>query len=156
MDITKQLEEAGLYFEDGILGGVGSGGGGYYDYISDKISGFHLDKFDEDEFNNWYDNLSKNSLNSATYYRELGEENEDEINYDLIKEIGKGIYNIGEEGLAEIDEEGNITLYAIPTIVGRTIFTPISMYNNIVKIDKNELKELLQQNITKPMSCGIV
>jgi hypothetical protein len=37
-DVADEIEAAGIYLDDGILGGVGSGGGGYYDWISDKIS----------------------------------------------------------------------------------------------------------------------
>ena len=49
-----KLENAGFEFEDGILGGVGSGGGGYYDFISDKILSlfvlYHLSLFKNSGF----------------------------------------------------------------------------------------------------------
>ena len=47
-DVADEIEAAGIYLDDGILGGVGSGGGGYYDWISDKISGYHIDRFNEE------------------------------------------------------------------------------------------------------------
>ena len=37
-DQTDLFVKAGFDFDDGLLGGVGSGGGGYYDFISDKIN----------------------------------------------------------------------------------------------------------------------
>jgi hypothetical protein len=40
--IADAIEQFGWYFDDGILGGVGSGGAGYYDTISDEISGYDL------------------------------------------------------------------------------------------------------------------
>jgi len=93
-DIESELEKAGFGFDDGILGGVGSGGGGYYDRISDRISGFNGDKFNEDELNKWYDNFSKESFNSSTFSKEDLEENE----YDeaIISQIQPGIYKVGE------------------------------------------------------------
>jgi hypothetical protein len=164
-DITSDLENAGFEFGDGILGGVGSGGGGYYDYISDKISGFNLDKFNEKEFNTWYDNISKDSLNSFTYEKENSEENEDEIDYDSLKSFKPGIYNVGEEGyggFAEIHSNGDITLYAQPTLsnLDGDEFKPIFSLNSDgsikILISKEELKQHLQQNIKTPGSWGII
>jgi len=81
-DIDKELVDAGIDSSEGILGGVGSGGAGYYDWISDKISGLHIDKFNEDEFDNWYDNFSKDSFNSFRYEKEFAYENEWEDIFD--------------------------------------------------------------------------
>ena len=43
-------------FDDGILGGVGSGGAGYYDNANDLIYGFNQKgPWNEEEFNKFYD-----------------------------------------------------------------------------------------------------
>jgi len=39
-DVEDILVKAGFSFDDGILGGVGSGGAGYYDNVNDKIYGY--------------------------------------------------------------------------------------------------------------------
>jgi len=165
-NIEAELEEAGLNFGDGILGGVGSGGGGYYDYISDKISGYNLDEFNENEFNSWYDGFSKDKFNEFTYEREEREENEDGVDYDMIKQIGVGIYLVGEQleygGQAEIDENGDLTVYAIPTLSDLdgdesfAIFTLRSNGSIKPEIDKNELMNKLKENIENPGTWGIV
>lgn len=160
-DITSKLEAAGLDFSDGILGGVGSGGGGYYDGISDKISGFKLDKFDENEFNTWYDGFDKDSFNSFTYVKEFSEENEDEIDYDSLSDLKPGIYSMTEEnGCAEIHSNGDITLYANPMISDDNDFQPIFTLNSDGSVkpemSKEELKNYLQQNTQKSGAWGII
>lgn len=165
-DIAPELEAAGIGFEDGILGGVGSGGGGYYDYISDKISGYNLDQFNENEFNKWYDGFNKDSFNSFTYEKEFADENEYDINYDIISNIKPGIYNVGEPaygGFAEIHDNGDITLYATPTLSDSdgkefdAIFTLNSDGSVKSEMSKEELKSYLQQNTQNPSpSWGIV
>lgn len=162
-DITSNLENAGFQFDDGILGGVGSGGGGYYDYISDKISGINLDKFNENEFNTWYDNISKDSLNSFTYEKENSEENEDEIDYDSLKSLKPGIYDLSDYGgFAEIHSNGDITLYAQPTLSDpdgdelKPIFSLNSDGSIKILIPKEQLKQHLQQNLQKSGSWGII
>jgi hypothetical protein len=162
-DITSKLEDAGLYFDDGILGGVGSGGGGYYDPASDKISGVKLDKFDENEFNTWYDGFDKDSFNSFTHVKEFSEENEDEIDYDSLSDLKPGIYNMTEEnGCAEIHSNGDITLYANPMLSDEegNEFQPIFTLNSDGSVkpemSKEEVKNKLQQNLQKPGAWGIV
>jgi hypothetical protein len=165
-DIASKLEAAGLNFNDGILGGVGSGGGGYYDSISDKISGYNLDKFDENEFNKWYDGFDKDSFNSFTYEKEFAEDNEYDIDYDIISNIKPGIYNVGEPaygGFAEIHSNGDITLYATPTLSDgdgsefNAIFTLNSDGSVKPEMSKEEVKNRLQQNVENPRAgWGIV
>jgi hypothetical protein len=157
-DIEDLLVKAGLYFDDGILGGVGSGGAGYYDFISDKISGFNMDKFDEKEFNNWYDNFSKEDFNEFIYEKEFSEENEDNIDYDMIGQLSPGIYSVGDQGYAEIYSNGNIQLFAIPMLSSdfsfsgdmenyfEPIFTMDTSGNVVPAMDKDEVKKKLESN----------
>jgi hypothetical protein len=162
-DITSKLEAAGLDFSDGILGGVGSGGGGYYDPASDKISGFNLDKFDENEFNKWYDGFDKDSFNSFTYEKEFSEDNEDGIDYDSLSDLKPGIYSMTEEnGCAEVSSNGDITLYANPMLSDEEFneFKPIFSLNSDGSVkpemSKEEVKNKLQQNLQKRGAWGIV
>jgi hypothetical protein len=163
-DIASKLESAGLNFDDGILGGVGSGGGGYYDFISDKISGYNLDKFDENEFNKWYDGFDKSSFNSTTY--EKADFNDYDIDSDIISNIKPGIYNVGEPeygGFAEINDNGDITLYATPTLSDGdgTKFDAVFILDSDGSVkpgmSKEEVKNRLQQNVQNPKAgWGIV
>jgi hypothetical protein len=162
-NILSTLEQAGLNFDDGILGGVGSGGGGYYDDISDKISGYNLDKFDERSFNAWYNSINKDSLNSHTYESEFSEENEDGIDYEFISnKIKPGIYDLGDNiGYAEIISDGSVTVYAIPSLDGgnfeyEPIFSLDSNGNIKPKMSKEKVKSMLKQNTTKPGSYAIL
>ena len=151
-DIENILVQAGFDFTDGLLGGVGSGGGGYYDFISDKISGFNLDKFDEKEFNNWYDNFSKEDFSEFIYEKEFSEENEDDIDYDMIGQLSPGIYSVGDQGYAEIYSNGNIQLFAIPMLsddMGSSfepIFTMDASGNVVPAMGKDEVKKKLESN----------
>ena len=113
-DIEDIIIKAGINLEDGILGGVGSGGGGYYDSVSDKISGYNLDKFDIDEFNKWYDNFSKEDFSEFRYEKEFSEENEDGVNYGMIGQISPGIYAVSDMGYAQIHDNGDIQLFSPP------------------------------------------
>jgi len=158
-DIASKLEAAGLDFYDGILGSVG-GGGGYYDSISDKISGFKIDEFNEDEFNEWYDGFNKDSFNSVTYEKDNGDYN---IDYGVISSIKPGIYNVYEYGgFAEIHNNGDITLYAFPTLSDKdgSVFDPIFTLNSDGNVkpemSKEEVKNRLQQNLQKPGTWSII
>ena len=54
-DVEDILVKAGFRFNDGILGGVGSGGAGYYDRANDLIYGFNQKgPWNEEEFNKFY------------------------------------------------------------------------------------------------------
>lgn len=161
-DIQNELEDAGFSFDDGLLGGVGSGGGGYYDYISDKINGYNIDKFDEKEFDNWYDNFSKTDFNDGVW--NASEMENYEIDIEKIKKLGAGIYTVGGDkgGLAEITDTGDVILYAEPILsnddgdVFKPIFTMDEKGNIINKISKEELKNYLIQNIEKPGAWSII
>lgn len=164
-DIISKLIEAGLFFDDGILGGLGSGSNGYYDSISDKISGYDLDEFNENEFNKWFDNFDIDSFACITY--EIDDEEYEDINFDIIRQIKKGIYSVGKlnngGGIAEIDKDKNLTLYSPPILTnndGNTVLLPIFdiNYNGMVisLINKNELISKLKQNITNPGSWYII
>ena len=164
-DIESRLVDAGFSFDDGILGGVGSGGAGYYDFISDKISGFRINKFDEKEFNKWYDGFNKDSFSLFTYTKEFSKDNEDGIDYETISDLKPGIYQVNEPGyggFAEIHDNGDVTLYASPTISDDNgyEFKPIFSLNNDGSIkqemSKEEVKKLLQQNIQTPGSWSII
>ena len=135
-DQTDLFVKAGFIFDDGLLGGVGSGGGGYYDFISDKISGYNIDKFDEEEFNNWYDNFSKKDFNSLVYDSRL-----------------MGDYEIDPSGLPKgIHQLDTITIYAYPTLVDEnggefiTIFSLDKNGNIVPEISKEEVKAKLASN----------
>ena len=151
-DIEGLLVKAGLNFDDGLLGGVGSGGAGYYDSISDKISGFNIDKFDEKEFNNWYDNFSKEDFQEFTFEKEFSEENEDDIDYDMIGQLSPGIYSVGNQGYAEIHSNGDVQLFATPMLsdnrgdYSKPIFTMDTSGNIVQAMDKDEIKKKLESN----------
>lgn len=161
-DIGYILEEAGLNFGDGILGDVGSGGGGYYDFISDEISGYNLDQFNEDEFNNWYNSFSLNSFNSYTYYKEYNEVNEHGINYTIISQIPPGFYIVMDKGFAQIENNGDFTLYATPLLSNFNLeeYLPIFSLDRggkVIKlISKEKVAEKLKQNIENPGTWGII
>jgi hypothetical protein len=145
-DGEQIFSDAGFNFEDGLLGGVGSGGGGYYDGISDKINGFSLDKFDENEFNQWYDNFTIDSFSQHNMGKdEYGEEYN--INANSIPE---GLY--GLEGGAALVTHDDITLYAYPILVNDygMIENPIFKLNNsknaIPGLTKDEVKQKLMSN----------
>ena len=151
-DIKDIITKAGINLDDGILGGVGSGGAGYYDSISDKISGYNLDKFDEDVFNKWYDNFSKEDFSSTRKEKEFSEENDDGINYNIIGQINPGIYAVGNMGYAQIHDNGDIQLFATPTLGDdditkelEPIFTMDSSGNAVPAMDREEVKSKLQQ-----------
>ena len=145
-DQTDLFVKAGFIFDDGLLGGVGSGGGGYYDFISDKISGYHIDKFDEEEFNNWYDNFSKKDFNSLVYDSKLMGD------YEIDPSgLPKGIHQLDTAGAGEVMDD-KITIYAYPTLVDEnggefiTIFSLDKDGNIVPEISKEEVKAKLASN----------
>ena len=145
-DQTDLFVKAGFIFDDGLLGGVGSGGGGYYDFISDKISGYHIDKFDEEEFNNWYDNFSKKDFNYIDY-------DSKRMEYYEIDPSGlpKGIHQLDTAGAGEVMDD-KVTIYAYPTLSdfeGREFITIFSLDkdgNIVPEISKEEVKAKLASN----------
>ena len=145
-DQTDLFVKAGFGFEDGLLGGVGSGGGGYYDFISDKISGFNIDKFDEEEFNNWYDNFSKKDFNSLVY------DSEEMEDYGIDPSgLPKGIHQLQDAGAGEVMDD-KITIYAYPTLIDDrgsdfiTIFSLDKNGNVVPRASKEEVKAKLASN----------
>ena len=143
----ETFEEAGFNFDDGILGGVGSGGAGYYDGISDEISGYNLDKFNEKEFENWYNNFSKDSFNSFTYGTEDLEDYE--IDFPMLP---KGIHQLEDvEGAAEVTED-EVTFYAYPILSGIENEERIEIFGLsndgkvVAKLPKEEVKAKLSNN----------
>ena len=152
-DVADEIEAAGIYLGDGILGGVGSGSAGYYDWISDKISGYHIDKFNEEEFDNWYDNFSKDSFSSFKYEIENKEINDwEDMDWDGLFALGVGIHAIEDLGFVEIHDNGDVELFAAPILAsGDNInFDPIfgmdDSGNIIPLIDKEELRIKLSAN----------
>ena len=145
-DQTDLFVKAGFSFDDGLLGGVGSGGGGYYDFISDKISGYHIDKFDEEEFNNWYDNFSKKDFNSIVYNSKKMED------YEIDPSgLPKGIHQLDDAGAGEVMDDV-ITIYAYPTLSDEDggefikIFSLDKDGNIVPEISKEEVKAKLASN----------
>jgi hypothetical protein len=143
----ETFEEAGFEFDDGILGGVGSGGAGYYDQISDRISGFNLDKFNEKEFEKWYGSFSKNSFNKVVYSGEDFDENG--IDFSMLP---KGIHQLEDlDGAAEVTED-QVILYAYPTLgddMGEERIPIFGLDNNgkvVTKLPKEEVKAKLSNN----------
>ena len=149
-DIESILVKAGFNFEDGVLGGVGSGGAGYYDDINDKIFGFNDDQFNEEAFSSWYDSFSKESFNSFRYSQE--DLADYQINKDVTSQVKPGIYSIGEVGYAEIHSDGDIEVFAAPLLgdedgnVPDEIFGMDGSGNPVPKMDKEEVKTKLQQD----------
>ena len=150
-------------FDDGILGSVGSGGGGYYDFISDKINGYNIDTFNEDEFNKWYDNFSLEDFNSVDY-DDIDMEDYD-IDRNQISKFPPGFYNVGEPGyggFAQIKDNGDIILFANPTLADMNggLYYPIFSIDgtgNIVKnMSKEEVASKLRQNLENPRSWFII
>ena len=163
INIESELQDAGFMFDDGILGSVGSGGGGYYDFISDKINGYNIDTFNEDEFNKWYDNFSLEDFNSVDY-DDIDMEDYD-IDRNQISKFPPGFYNVGEPGyggFAQIKDNGDIILYANPTLADMNggLYYPIFSIDgtgNIVKnMSKEEVASKLRQNLENPRSWFII
>ena len=125
--------------------------------------GFDLDKFNQAEFDKWYDGFSKDSFSSNKYESQFAEENEDDIDYDAVRQIGKGVYAVGELGYAEIHENGDVILYAEPflsDINGTEEFLPIfsldSNGNIVQEMSKEEVEDKLKQNIENPGAWAIL
>jgi len=151
-DVEDVLKKAGFRFDDGILGGVGSGGAGYYDNANDLIYGFNQKgPWNEEEFNKFYDNFS---FNSNVYEKEFAEENDDPYDYDMVAQILKpGIYSIGDEGYVEIRSNGDVEIYAIPQLSddeGRVFLPAFKMDASgraIPLFSKDEMRKMLKDDM---------
>jgi hypothetical protein len=155
-DIEDVLLKAGFKFDDGLLGGVGSGGAGYYDWVNDDIYGYNQSgPWNEEEFSKFYDNFkSKNDFSSNTYEKEFSEENEDGINYDMVAQMVKpGIYSVGDDGYAEIYDNGNVEVFSKPRLAdvdGSNWFDAWKMDDNgnaIAQFSKDELRKRLKDDM---------
>ena len=145
-DVEGELIDAGFYFDDGILGGVGSGGAGYYDYANDKIYGYNQSgPWNEEEFNKFYDNFE---FNSNLYDSEDLEDNE--ISQP---ELDKGIYAVEDMGYARIHSNGDVELYAIPFLSnedGRVFLPAFKMDASgkaIPQFSKDEMRKMLKDDM---------
>jgi len=151
-DVEDVLKKAGFRFDDGILGGVGSGGAGYYDNANDLIYGFNQKgPWNEEEFNKFYDNFS---FNSNVYEKEFAEENDDPYDYDMVAQMLKpGIYSIGGEGYVEIRSNGDVEIYAIPQLSddeGRVFLPAFKMDASgraIPLFSKDEMRKMLKDDM---------
>lgn len=152
--IAGKLERMGLDFEEGILGGVGSGGGGYYDGISDKISGYNLDEFNEEEFNKWYDGFTIDSFNKCNTSLE---DNEIEKRFKM----EPGLYAIGGDGAIKIINDNEYELIAFPILTGNNfemdvIFTLDKKGNVIALMSKEEVASRLKMNLEKKDTWSLI
>ena len=142
-DVEDILVKAGFNFNDGILGGVGSGGAGYYDLANDKIYGFNMrGPWNEEEFTRLYDNCEF----SANYFTSKDLE-------DLGRsqpQLGKGIYAVGNDGYVQIHDNGDVEIFAMPQLsdLDGTQFLPaFKMDANgraIPQFSKDEMRRLMK------------
>ena len=151
-DIEDILLQAGLIFDDGLLGGVGSGGAGYYDHVNDNIYGFNQSgPWNEEEFSKFYDNFSKDDFAEFRYEKEVSQENEDGINYDMVAQMVRpGLYAVGNDGYAQIHDNGDIQIFSIPSLSpeggGEAIpaFKMDSSGNAVPQFSKDEMRKKLK------------
>jgi len=151
-DVEDILIKAGFRFDDGILGGVGSGGAGYYDSVNDDIYGYNQSgPWNEEEFNKFYDNFS---FNSSVYEKEFAEENELPYDFDMIAQMVKpGIYAVGDDGYVQIHSNGDIKIYAIPQLSdedGSNFLPAFKMDANgraIPQFSKDEMRKMLKDDM---------
>ena len=145
-DVEDILIKAGFRFEDGILGGVGSGGAGYYDTANDEIYGYNQSgPWNEEAFNNFYDNFKFNS----NFYD--SEELEDlEISQP---QLDKGIYAVGDDGYVQIYGNGDVEIFATPQLAAEddTTFLPAFKMDAsgraIPQFSKDEMRKMLKDNM---------
>ena len=151
-DVEDILLKAGFRFDDGLLGGVGSGGAGYYDMANDKIYGYNQSgPWNEEEFNKFYDNFE---FNSNLYVKEFADENEDPYDYDMVAQMLKpGIYAVGDEGYVEVRSDGDIEIYATPQLSdeeGREFLPAFKMDASgraIPQYSKDEMRKMLKDDM---------
>ena len=151
-DVEDILVKAGFRFDDGILGGIGSGGAGYYDNANDLIYGYNQSgPWNEEEFNKFYDNFE---FSSGTYEKEFAEENDDPYDYDMVAQMVKpGIYAVDDMGYAEIRSNGDIEIYAIPQLSSEdsTTFLPAFKMDGsgkaIPQFSKDEMRKMLKDDM---------
>jgi hypothetical protein len=150
-DVEDILVKAGFRFDDGLLGGVGSGGAGYYDFTNDAIYGYNQEgPWNEEEFSKFYDNFE---FNSNLYDREEMEEDL-EIDTSIIFDgLDNGIYAVGDMGYVEIRSNGEVEIYATPQLAdeeGREMLPAFKMDASgraIPQYSKDEMRKLLKDDM---------
>ena len=158
-DVEDILVKAGFNFEDGLLGGVGSGGAGYYDGVNDDMYGYNQSgPWDEEVFNKFYDNFS---FASSEYYQEDLEDMGMNIDFDTIyKAAGPGIYSVGDMGYVKIparvtnrDGGDMIEIFATPKIEDEAgtkqspLFKMDSSGKAIPQFSKDEMRKMLKDDM---------
>ena len=145
-DVEDILVKSGFRFDDGILGGVGSGGAGYYDSVNDNIYGYNQSgPWNEKEFNKFYDNFK---FNSNLYDREDLEDLE--ISQP---QLDKGIYAVEDMGYVEIRSNGDVEIYAIPQLADEddSNFLPAFKMDAsgraIPQFSKDEMRKMLKDDM---------
>ena len=145
-DVEDILVKAGFRFDDGILGGVGSGGAGYYDRANDLIYGFNQKgPWNEEEFNKFYDNFE---FNSNLY------DSEDLEDLEISQpQLDKGIYAVSDMGYVQIHDNGDVEIFAIPQLAAEddSKFLPaFKMDANgkaIPQFSKDEMRKMLKDDM---------
>ena len=146
-NVEDILVKAGFNFADGILGGVGSGGAGYYDQANDKIYGFNQKgPWNEEEFNKLYNNFEF----ASNYYTSKDFEDNPFISQP---QLDKGIYAVGkgpDSGYVQIHDNGDVEIFAMPQLsdIDGTQFLPaFKMDANgraIPQFSKDEMRRLMK------------
>ena len=150
-DVEDILVKAGFRFDDGILGGIGSGGAGYYDRVNDDIYGYNQSgPWNEEKFNKFYDNFEF----SSNYYGDTVELEDLGIDANIISnELDDGIYAVGDMGYVQIRSDGDIEIYATPQLSdeeGREFlpaFKMDSMGRSISQYSKDEMRKMLKDDM---------
>tara|TARA_B100000282_G_scaffold90956_1_gene63831 strand:- start:19 stop:543 length:525 start_codon:yes stop_codon:yes gene_type:complete len=149
-DVEDILVKAGFRFDDGLLGGVGSGGAGYYDFTNDKIYGYNQSgPWNEEEFSKFYDNFS---FNSSLYDEEEMEDFGIDTNI-IYNELGNGIYAVGDMGYVEIRGDDEVEIYATPQLAdeeGREMLPAFKMDASgraIPQYSKDEMRKMLKDDM---------
>mgnify|MGYP003689362905 CR=1 FL=1 len=145
-DVEDVLKKAGFRFDDGILGGIGSGGAGYYDNANDLIYGFNQKgPWNEEEFNKFYDNFEFNSnLNDSEDLEDL------EISQP---QLDKGIYAVNDMGYVKIHSNGDVEIFATPQLAAEddTEFLPAFKMDAsgraIPLFSKDEMRKMLKDDM---------
>ena len=158
-DVKDLLVKAGFNFDDGLLGGVGSGGAGYYDAVNDRMYGFNQKgPWNEEEFNKFYDNFT---FASSEYYQEDLEDMGIDINFDMIyQSIKPGIYSVGDMGYVKIptrvpNRDGGdvIEIYATPILSDEEGYKEIPAFKMdasgkaIPLFSKDEMRKMLKDDM---------
>ena len=145
-DVEDVLKKAGFRFDDGILGGIGSGGAGHYDNANDLIYGFNQKgPWNEEEFNKFYDNFEFNSnLNDSEDLEDL------EISQP---QLDKGIYAVNDMGYVKIHSNGDVEIFATPQLAAEddTEFLPAFKMDAsgraIPLFSKDEMRKMLKDDM---------